>query len=499
MTRAIAYARFSTERQTETSITDQLRVCRDYAARHSLEIAAEFTDEGISGAALGNRPGAKAALGALAAGDVLLVNDLSRLSRSQDLAPLLARLRHRGVRVIGVQDAFDSDSRTARMQAGLSGIMSEEFRAMISARTHSALEQRAREGRSAGGKALSDPELVGEIFRRFAAGETMKAIAHELNRRGVPSAGATWNTRSGARGRWLVSAIHAILHNERYAGRLVWNRYRMVKDPDTGRRVRRERPRSEWVVREIPRLVDEVTWQRVQARFTAHASGKGGARRYLLSGILECDLCGSKLIVIGGKQRRYVCGAYHAGGIHACSNDRSVPRIIAEEYILQPLREQLLSSEGIRIGLEELRAARREAEREPCPAQTELIELERLVRAGTLSRDVAQPAIERARQRLEEARDLQWPSEALWQETMEGMRDILNGDDVGASRQALSELFGVIRCRPAAEAGYVEADLPARRILLAAGGRSGIWVGSGGASWTRMPTSLIRGMAPKTP
>jgi DNA invertase Pin-like site-specific DNA recombinase len=86
------------------------------------------------------------------AGDVLLVADLTRLSRSQELAPLLDRLRFRGVRVIGVLDGFDSDSPQARMQAGLSGLMSDELRAGIRARTHSALKMRAENNRSTGGK-----------------------------------------------------------------------------------------------------------------------------------------------------------------------------------------------------------------------------------------------------------------------------------------------------------------------------------------------------------
>jgi hypothetical protein len=37
------------------------------------------------------------------------------------------------------------------------------------------------------------------------------------------------------------------LKNERYAGRLIWSKSRWLKDPDTGKRVRRERPESEWI------------------------------------------------------------------------------------------------------------------------------------------------------------------------------------------------------------------------------------------------------------
>ncbi len=78
--------------------------------------------------------------------DVLPVTDTTRLARSQDVAPLIERLRYQ-VRVIGVQDAFDSAAGSADMQAGLPGIMSVEFRGMIRARMHAALESRAKERR----------------------------------------------------------------------------------------------------------------------------------------------------------------------------------------------------------------------------------------------------------------------------------------------------------------------------------------------------------------
>jgi len=56
------------------------------------------------------------------------------MSRSSFVTPLISRQHHRGVRVIGAQDGFGSISRAARMQAGMSGIMSEEFRAQIADR-----------------------------------------------------------------------------------------------------------------------------------------------------------------------------------------------------------------------------------------------------------------------------------------------------------------------------------------------------------------------------
>lgn len=469
--KTIVYARYSTERQSEASIADQLRICRQYAESQAWAVASEFSDEGISGAAMGNRPGALAALDAANSGDVLLVTDLSRLSRSQDLAPLLTRLRHRGVRVIGVQDGFDSDSRTARMQAGLSGIMSEEFRAMIGDRTFSALERNARNGHATGGKAYENPEIVREIFGRFAAGESMKVIASDLNRRGVPSPGAKWKERARPRGRWLVSTLHTLLHNERYIGRLIWNRSRWVKDPDSGIRHRRARPQSEWVITECEALIDETTWKKAQARFKVRP-GRGGIPRYLLSGILECALCGGKMICYGGSQHRYICGTYHGGGEHACANRSTFPREIAEKLILAPVIDDLLSPEAITEGIRLMRQERATPRKRSVPR--EILELERLVEQGVLSRETAEGAIEVAWRREaafqadEPPIDQPWPSEKAWREAVVGMREILKGSDVISAREVLRELVGPAKCREAVD-GNVAIDLTTRSVLLATG------------------------------
>jgi site-specific DNA recombinase len=483
----ISYARFSTDRQSESSIADQLRVCREHAATKGWLVRAEYSDEGISGAALGNRPGVRGALDDLRQGEALIVTDLSRLSRSQDLAPLVTRLRHRGARVIGVQDGYDSETRHARMQAGLSGIMSEEFRAMVADRTRSALELRARTGQSTGGKPYENVEIVREIFSRFAEGETMKQIASDLNRRDIPSPGANWKQRSSPRGRWLVSALHAILHNERYAGRLVWNRSQWVKDPDTGKRLRRERPESEWIVQTCEPMVDEETWSACQSRFTTRL-GRGGAPRYLLSGLLECAVCGSKLIVYGGGQHRYVCGAFHAGGPHACSNSLSVPRATAEERILAPVMDDLLSPEAIAEGVRSMRAER--AAPAPATVNPEVATLERMVREGLLSRETAAPALAEAHRKgalatVGATGERPWPTAAAWKAAVEGMREVLRGDDVAAAREALRELIGTVRCRP--EGDHIVAELTARQVLLQTG--SGRWIGSGGALVVYLPIS----------
>jgi site-specific DNA recombinase len=359
---AVTYARFSTDRQDEASIEDQQRVCREYAAAHGLIVIAEYTDSAISGEAMGNRPGALQAISAVGAGDVLLIMDTYRLARSQDLAPLITRLRFRGVRVIGVGDHFDSASPTADMQAGFSGMMSAQLLTNIRVRTHSALKMRAQAMRATGAKPYGytvhgdvvehEAAIVREIFSRAAGDETLRAIAIDLNMRNVPAPGAGWERKAGATdGRWRVSALHALLSNERYLGRVVWNRSQWVKDPDSGRRIRRERPESEWIVREGARLVDDATWSKVRDRRTQreriYGGGRGGAPRYLLSGVLTCGHCGQRMVATGSRAAYYRCSSYHHGA--GCTMKASIRRDRTEKLVLAPILEDLLAPELVRM------------------------------------------------------------------------------------------------------------------------------------------------------
>ena len=85
------------------------------------------------------------------------------------------------MRVIGVQDGYDSFRKGHKLQAGLSGTIGEAFREMIKDRTYTALETRARAKRPTGDRAYGygpagiDPaeaQIVREIFRRSMDGES---------------------------------------------------------------------------------------------------------------------------------------------------------------------------------------------------------------------------------------------------------------------------------------------------------------------------------------
>jgi hypothetical protein len=84
------------------------------------------------------------------------------------------------------------------------------------------------------------------------------------------------------------------------------------------------------------------------------------------------------MICHGGRQHRYVCGTYHAAGKHACSNNSSFPRLIAEKMILAPVLDDLLSPAAIAEGVRAMREERAVTPKAQA-VDREVLELERLL------------------------------------------------------------------------------------------------------------------------
>jgi hypothetical protein len=127
---------------------------------------------------------------------------------------------------------------------------------------------------------------------------------------------------------------------------MVWNRSKWIKHPETGHRVRQERPQSEWIVSKHPELaiVDDATWEAVQTRLQQRRRpNRGGSSpRHLLSGLLRCGQCGGPMVVVD--RYRYGCATAKDRG--TCTSRLRVPRKQAEAAMLGGIKETLLSDEA---------------------------------------------------------------------------------------------------------------------------------------------------------
>ena len=389
--RIAAYTRRSSDLQNEDSTADQLAaIKRKFAGRTDLQFV-HFTDEGISGSALANRPGIRAMMAAAERGEVDLVvtEALDRLSRDQEgTAHIYKRLTYYGV---GLETL--SEGKISELHVGLSGTMNQLFLAELGRKTRRGLIGRVKAGFSGGGLCygyriaekgvleIDDHQagIIRRIYKAYAEGVSPRAMAHQLNAEGEPGPrGGEWtpSTINGDR-----RAQDGILHQELYIGVRVFNRRRYRKHPDTGRRSSVLNPPEDWLREPVPelRIIDDETWQSVQARKAALADKPAAYARKpkrLLSGLMKCSLCGSGMTLNGGK---YACSAARERG--TCKNNKIIAARTVEDRVLAGARRHLLSPEAIasavRIFHEEQSARRLESLAARAPAERELTEIGR--------------------------------------------------------------------------------------------------------------------------
>lgn len=375
MSTAAIYARYSSDLQSERSIDDQVDLCRAYAARESLIIASVYEDRAQSGASMQGRLGLARLLRDAADRlfTCLIVESLDRLSRDQgDLAGIYKRLTFLGVEIREVHGGKATPINTA-----VRGLVGAIFLADLADKTRRGLSGRVRDGKSAGGRAYGyrpvlghsgDLEIVAEeadvvrrIFDLYAAGASPRMIAGQLNAEGIlPPRGTRWNasTINGSRAR-----ANGILGNRLYAGEIVWNKVKMVKDPDTGRRVSRPNPESQWQRREVEalRIVPPDLWQAVEARRVARGDRATPrfAVRHPFSGLLKCHACGGSMTVRDRKNgvTRIECSTHKES--RACGNNRVMSLTRLEAGILGALRKELAHPDLIAAYVAEYNAERR--------------------------------------------------------------------------------------------------------------------------------------------
>ncbi|HZW19497.1 MAG TPA: recombinase family protein, partial [Luteimonas sp.] len=149
--RVAAYARYSSDSQRDASLEDQLRNCRSYAERQGWPAPIPYTDAAMSGAR-NDRPGYLRLLADAGRFDVILIDDLTRLSRdSVEATKATRRMTFAGVRVIGVSDGLDTGRKGHKAEVGLRGLMGELYLDDLRDKTHRGLMGRALDGASAGG------------------------------------------------------------------------------------------------------------------------------------------------------------------------------------------------------------------------------------------------------------------------------------------------------------------------------------------------------------
>ncbi len=364
--KAAIYARYSTDKQRETSIEDQFRLCQRYAQNEGFDVVAIYGDDSISGSTpVAHRSGGAKLLEDARANriDALIVEGLDRISRDQvEQERIVRRLEHQGINIIGLADGYDSRMGSSRkVLRGIRGLINEMYLEDLRHKTHRGQDGQVTRGYTAGGLAYgyrsvrekngSRYEIVEEqaqwvrwIFSKYAEDWSIQRITHELNLLQAPS------PRGSS---WAISSIYGspakgtgILNNQLYIGQYVWNRSQWIKDPDTGVPKRIERPLSEWRIVASPhlRIISDELWQAARKRMgSPNTSNKGRPPSSLLGGLMRCPKCGGPLIATS--KRHYGCNIHKDRGPTLCSGFY-IPRELTETRLVEIIKQDLLSTEA---------------------------------------------------------------------------------------------------------------------------------------------------------
>lgn len=374
--RVAIYARYSSDKQSCTSIDDQVARCRQYveAAGGTVRDQHVFTDAAVSGASL-ERDGWEALMKLVRANpkriDAIVTEDISRVTRDfADWGALFRELQFRDVALVSAQEGTSTGDKSAKLSMHMKALIADQYLDDLRDKTHRGMEGHAKRGMSTGllpygfvsvvnethqtGRTVvideARAEVVRAIFRMRAEGASFGRIAAVLNEREIePPRGKGKRRREG----WVASAIRAMLTNEKYVGVSRWNQRRFIKVPGTNKRVARLRPEAEHTVRvdESLRIVPQADWDAVNALFRANevkyagtvAGRRGRPSSHLLSGLLFCGACGAVMTIHGGaRDRRYYrCDDRAKRG--TCAVRLSVQEPLVRERVLQAVGELLKS------------------------------------------------------------------------------------------------------------------------------------------------------------
>lgn len=270
------------------------------AERRGWNILEVLRDNDVSAAGKRRRPGFERLLELVENRRISIVIawDLTRLTRNaRDTLRLMEAGEATGLTLALVRGSeIDLSTPAGRLTATvLAGVARHEIEQKAD-RQRAAAAQRADQGRPPLGVRLTGYTVSGEpieheadvvraLFRRFAAGESLKGLATWLTAEEVA-------TRHG--GRWLASTVQGILRNPRYAGRAVY------QGRPTGKA-------GAWPALVEPEVFDQVAGRLADPRRITNRMGTD--RRHLGAGLFRCAVCDRPCSSFSG--HRYRCPDAH--------------------------------------------------------------------------------------------------------------------------------------------------------------------------------------------
>ena len=362
--KAVGYGRVSSEDQAERgTIQNQIEFGTKYCDLHELTINEWYLDDGVTGTIpledreSGLRLIEDAKLGKF---NLVLIYRLDRLGRTaRVILNAIHELEECGVKLRSLTEPFDTGDPSGRFLVTILAGVADLDRSSTLDRLWNGANRAAREGKWLGGIVpfgylkedayispsnepmnsfyMSEVEVVRMIYRLIVDQHmSTKKIADYLNALGVPPSYIK-DGRKVSRGKRKENTA-GIWRPGRIRGMIVNTTYKGIHE--YGKRSKKQR---EIISREVPPIVDSITWERAQIILHENQIGamRNAKRKYLLRSLVKCgacglNYCGTHYTGPGGQPKGYyTCNgklAYNGPELGKCKS-KNIPQLWTEDLI----------------------------------------------------------------------------------------------------------------------------------------------------------------------
>lgn len=362
--RIAGYPRVSTDEQAEQgySIDEQIETMQKWCKDNGYPpaVITPYIDDGYSAKDL-RRPGLKLLLADVKEKkyDIVITTKLNRLSRRlYDILGLIDFFEKNNCNYASARESFDTSTYVGRMQMQMLGLIAEFERERIAEDVRNTMKSIARKSGDSK-KAFTVPcfgyDVIEGMYQinveealildkaadLLIAGKGNRAAAIFLNGEGVTG-------KMGAK--FTDVTVSQLMRRETLKGQLVYNRtYKKNRKTYT-------RPQEEWIIIDDhhPAIFDEKKWNDIQKAMDTRKIGYKQAdnERWLLSGLVVCGNCGSKMMGQSYKKTtkkkqittryfNYICSSYHKHG--ECTRN-ALPRDELEQYVIDDIKKTAKAS-----------------------------------------------------------------------------------------------------------------------------------------------------------
>ena len=370
MTKIAIYIRVSTEDQVREgySLEVQREYLTNFAKQQGYEVFEVYADEGISAGST-ERPALQKLLADAKQKkfDLVLVYKIDRFSRRlKDLLNLVEKLESYGIGFKSATEPFDTTNSAGKLMFQQLGSFAEFERNRHAERVFPGMVKSIQKGNWHGSKHSPfgyhynkekkllevnkrEAKIVQLIFRMRLAGKSIQRITDYLNRSKHKTRGARY---------FYNKFIRDILRNRLYTGKVVWNKYHYLKNPEKKGGVK-------WIKNDPSKviiaqgkhklLISEQDFEKVQKILDEKRTGPIRSRynSYPLTGILYCSECNHRYFGIsnianhrtGRRDKWYACSGRRFHYVR-CSG-KTVKADAAEKMILSAI-ENMLESDKLK-------------------------------------------------------------------------------------------------------------------------------------------------------